>query len=203
MGTFFSCSFDRQYARDFENNIIQGKVIQYITHNIDDTKWQESISRQAQEEDKYHRSFFFVVRLYRKDRIEQYNYKSNARFIKADQCLSMNVMLDLDKYLDLPEDTIRQMMCDDIFGYVEAMLIKYQKRLHNLNIEAFMPLFQQRILDIKNAVLEDNFYETSLYQRMLLAEQLSKEGASDTELLNQLKANHIVENSSLPAGNKN
>ncbi|WP_066805837.1 hypothetical protein [Moraxella oblonga] len=203
MGTFFSCGYDQQYARDFENNVIQLKVIRYITYNLDDTKWQESISHQVQEEDKYHRSFFFVVRLYRKDRIEQYNYKSNARFTKADQRLGMDVMLDLDKYLDLPEDAIRQMMCDDIFTYVEAMLIKYQKRLHNLDIEAFMPLFQQRILDIKNAVFEDNFYETSLYQRMLLADQLSKEGASDTELLNQLKANHIVENGSLPAGNKN
>lgn len=202
MGTFFSCGYDQQYARDFENNVIQLKVIQYITYNLDDAKWQESISHQVQEEDKYHRSFFFVVRLYRKDRIEQYNYKSNARFTKADQRLGMDVMLDLDKYLDLPEDTIRQMMCDDIFTYVEAMLIKYQKRLHNPDIKAFMPLFQQRILDIKNAVFEDNFYETSLYQRMLLADQLSKEGASDTELLNQLKDNHIAENGSLPAGNK-
>lgn len=202
MGTFFSCSFDRNYAKDFQNNVIQGKVIRYITYNLDDTKWQESISHQVQEEDKYHRSFFFVVRLYRKDRIEQYNYKSNARFTKADQRLGMDVMLDLDKYLDLPEDTIRQMMCDDIFTYVEAMLIKYQKRLHNLNIETFLPLFKQRVLDIKNAVFEDNFYETSLYQRMLLAEQLSKESMSDKELLNHLKTDHVAEHGTLPAGNK-
>ena len=203
MGTFFSCSFDRNYAKDFQNNVIQGKVIQYITHNIDDVKWQETISSQVQEIDKHHRSFFFVVRLYRKDRIDQYKYKSKARFIKTDQRLSIDVMLDLDNYLDLPEDTIRHMMCDDIFGYVDAMLIKYQKRLYNLNIEAFMPLFKQRILDIKNAVFEDNFYETQLYQRMLLTEQLSKEGVSDKELLSHLKANHVVEHGALPPGNKN
>ncbi len=180
MGSFLSITSDTHYAKDIENVIKLAKVEHYITKYINDMKWQESISAQLREIDSYHVSVSVILRLFRRDIIKDSNLKSITRYYKAKQRLRIDQMLDLDAYLDLPENEIRKRLCDDIFSYLEEMLKKYQKLLHNnLDVTILLPLLRERIEAIKNEEFLDDFYETQLYQRIISTEELKKKIESE------------------------
>lgn len=83
-------------------------------------------------------------------------------------------MLVLNKYVDLIEDEMRKLLCDDIFTYVKAMLIKYKGRFQDFDAVAFMPLLEEQIKKIKNHEFEDNFYETESFAMLKKAEEIKK-----------------------------
>ncbi len=174
MGTFLSITSDSRYADSFENTVKQNKVLRYITHNLSNMMWQESISNKLQKIDKHHTSLSILLRLFDIKNIEKGKLKSYARYSKKEDELEIEQMLALNEYLNLTEDEMRNKLCDDVFIYVKEMLIKYKKRFPDFDSIAFIPLLEERIKRIKNQEFEDNFYETPYYAMLKRAEEMRK-----------------------------
>lgn len=173
MGIFLTITSDMKFARDYENQIRQSKVEWDISKNIGDINWQESISHQVQKIDIHHISLSIVLRLFRREEIEKNNLKSRTKFQQAKQCLNIDIMLDMDKYLDLPEHAVRNLMADDIYDYTEEMLIKYKNSLHNLDAEIFATLLKKKIEEIKDKDCDETFYKTQTYESLIIAKEFS------------------------------
>ncbi len=174
MGTFLGITSESRYAVDFENTAKQNKVLTYITDNLSNMMWQESISNKLRKIDNHHESIFIVLRLFDIKDIEKGKLKSYARYRQKEDELVIDQMLVLNEYLNLTEDEVRNKLCDDVFIYVKEMLIKYKKRFPDFDSIAFIPLLEERIKRIKNQEFEDNFYETPYYAMLKQSEEIMK-----------------------------
>lgn len=174
MGIFLSITSESRYAGSFEANVKQSKVIGYISNNLQDMAWQESISNQVQKTDKNHISLGIILRLFHRENIEKGKLKSYARYIKKDDKLIIDQMLVLDEYIELSEDEMRNQLCDTVSNYLEDMLIKYKGRFQNLDSITFIPLLKERIARIKNLEFEDNYFESESFAMQKLAEEIKK-----------------------------
>ena len=52
MGVFLSITYESRYAGDFENNVKQNKVLDYIIDNLNNMIWQEEICTKLREVEK-------------------------------------------------------------------------------------------------------------------------------------------------------
>ena len=55
-----------------------------------------------------------------------------TRYYKKEEYLDIDPIFILDKYKDLNEDKIREELCNDIFIYLEKILLKYEKSFTHL-----------------------------------------------------------------------
>ncbi|QWX84246.1 hypothetical protein H0I23_00925 [Cellulophaga sp. HaHaR_3_176] len=157
MGTFLTMSFEARWAGNKEKTNLTQKVIGYIADNLRDMVWQESISNQLCKVDGHHTNLRIVLRLFDIKDIEEGKLKSLARYKKKDDKLVIDQMLVINKYSDLPENEMRIKMCDEIVEYVEQILIKYKDRFQDFNAIAFIPLFKERMEEIKEYKLKDDY----------------------------------------------
>jgi hypothetical protein len=172
MGTFLTITSESRYAGSFENNVKQAKVVRYISNNLQNMAWQESISNQLQKVDRYHTSLSIVLRLFNIKDIEKGKLKSYARYKQKEDRLAIDQMLALNEYLDLQECEMLNKLCNDVFVYLKEMLIKYKDRFQDFDVIAFIPLLEEQITKIKNQEFEDNFYETEAFAMQKRAEEI-------------------------------
>jgi hypothetical protein len=66
-------------------------------------------------------------------------------------------MLVLNDYADLPEDDMRKKICDDVFDYLKEISEKYKGRFQDFDAIAFIPLLKERIEEIKDYKLKDDY----------------------------------------------
>lgn len=175
MGTFLKITYESRYAGNFENNVKQNKVLDYIIDNLNNIMWQEFISDQLQKIDKHHTSLSIILRLFDIKDIEEGKLKSYVRYKQKEDKLVIDQMLVLNEYINFPEDEVRNKLCNDIFIYLKEMLIKYKDRFQDFNSVAFVPLLEKQIEKIKNNEFEDNFYETESFTMLKQAEEIKKE----------------------------
>ena len=115
MGVFLSITYESRYAGDFENNVKQNKVLDYIIDNLNNMIWQEEICTKLREVEKQSDALFIILRLFSYDDIEEGNLKSYTRYKKSEEKLVIDIMFTIEDYKDFPEDVMRQKLCDDIF----------------------------------------------------------------------------------------
>ena len=175
MGVFLSITYESRYAGDFENNVKQNKVLDYIIDNLNNMIWQEEICTKLREVEKQSDALFIILRLFSYDDIEEGNLKSYTRYKKSEEKLVIDIMFTIEDYKDFPEDVMRQKLCDDIFDYISIMLKKYKDRFHDFDANAFIPLLKERISQIKNQVFEDNFYDTESFAMLKQAEEIKNQ----------------------------
>jgi hypothetical protein len=175
MGTFLKITYESRYAGNFENNVKQNKILDYIIDNLNNMIWQESISNQLQKIDRHHTSLSIILRLFDIKDITEGKLKSYARYKQKEDKLVIDQMFALNEYVDLQEDEMRKELCDDIFGYLKEMLVKYKDRFQDFDSVAFVHLLENQIKKIKNNEFEDNFYETESFTMLKQAEEIKKD----------------------------
>jgi hypothetical protein len=172
MGSFLNIVYESRYAGSFEANVKQNKVVGYISDNLQDIAWQESISDQLQKIDKHHTSLSIFLRLFDIKDIEEGKLKSYARYKQKEDKLIIDQMLVLNEYVNFQEDEMRNKLCNDIFIYLKEMLIKYKDRFQNFEAIPFIPLLKERIERIKNQEFKDDYYESASFAMHKKAEEI-------------------------------
>jgi len=151
MGIFLKTTYQSQGGRTSETAGKNQDVLAYVLDGLDDYNWQDSISSQLNNVDpKYsHISIFGVIRFFLPENIKSGNLKSLARYIKKDDKLIIDQMLDIDKYETLSENDTRIALCDDIFEYFSSIILKYKDRFLDFDTVAFIPMLKERLEFIK------------------------------------------------------
>lgn len=157
MGIFLRITFEARYAGTKEKNEKKSKVVKYITDHIHDYGWQESIVNKLRKTREDHITLSIILRFFNAEDIEKSKLKSYARYMKKQDQLVIDQMLVLNEYTDLSEDNMRKKICDDIFSYLREILEKYKKRFEDFDSIAFIPLLKDRIEEIKDYKLKDDY----------------------------------------------
>lgn len=157
MDTFIGVVYELHFVKNEVKRQTITKVIRYITDNISDMSWQGSICSKVREIEEQPDALFIVLRLFHQNEIKDGKLKSFARYKKANEKLIIDQMLTLEDYENLPEDEMRQKLCDDIFCYISTMLKKYKERFHDFDAMSFIPLLKEQIEKTKNSELP--YYE--------------------------------------------
>ncbi len=152
MGLFLRITYQSQGGRTVEKAFINRKVLSYIIDGLNDGNWQDSISIKLTTLDPQysHIAIDAILRFFLSENIEGGNLKSFYRYQKKDDKLIIDQMLTIDKYDDLSEDETRKALCDDIFLYFKDVILKYKDRFLDFDSVAFIPLLDERFVDIKN-----------------------------------------------------
>jgi hypothetical protein len=172
MGTFLKITYESRYAGDFDNNVKQNKVLDYIIDNLNNTMWQESISNQLQKTAKHHISLSIFLRLFDVKDIKEGKLKSCTRYKQKEDILVIDQMIALNEYVIFPEDEMRRKLCNVILIYLKDVLIKYKTRFQDFDSVAFIPLLENQFKKIINNEFEDNFYETESFAMLKQAEEI-------------------------------
>lgn len=159
MGTFLSITYELHFVETESKRKAIKRVVNYITDNLGDMIWQESISNQLRREERHHSTLFIVLRLFHKEEVEEGKLKSYARYKKKDDELIIDQMFVLSDYTDLAEDEMREKLCNDIYDYVSKMLEKYRKRFLDFDTMAFIPLLKEKMEQTKRNELPYYDYE--------------------------------------------
>ncbi|MDM1085784.1 hypothetical protein Q2490_14995 [Myroides odoratimimus] len=151
MGTFLSFTYQSQGGSTKEEAIVNQDVIGYISSALNDDEWQYSLAGRLRDlEERYHHiTISAIVRLFLKENIEKGKLKSFFRYVKNEDELSIDQMLDANKYDGLNEVETRVAMADDIFAYFKEIILKYKDRFLDFDAVAFIPLLEERFEVIK------------------------------------------------------
>ena len=167
MSTFLGITYEKRFAGTHIKNRLISKVVNYITYNLKDDSWQNSISSQLRNIVMHHETVSIILRFFNIKDIEEGKLKSYARYMKKDDKLVIDQMLVLNDYTDLPEDEMRKKICDDVFEYIEMILTKYKDSFLDFDSIAFIPLLKERIEKIKENEFSFDHYEyTQIAQRL-------------------------------------
>lgn len=150
METFIGAVYELHFVKNEVKRQTVTNVVRYVADNIRDMDWQGSICTKVRKIEEQPDALYIVLRLFHQSEIEKGKLKSYARYKKANEKLVIDQMFALDDYEDLPEDEMRQKLCDDIFDYVSAMLKKYKDRFHDFDAMAFIPLLKEQMDKTKN-----------------------------------------------------
>ena len=82
-----------------------------------------------------------------------------TRYYKKEEYLDIDPIFILDKYKDLNEDKIREELCNDIFIYLEKILLKYEKSFTHFNVRNFISILYDRLQEVKDEKLPYIVYE--------------------------------------------
>lgn len=157
MGLFLKLNYELRYAGTKSKSDLTQKVVGYVADNIREMTWQESISNQLRKVERHHTTLGVFLRLFDIKDIENGKLKSYARYKQKEDKLVIDQMLVLNKYVDLPENEMRKKICDDIFDYLKEILEKYKDRFQDFDAITFIPLLQERIEEIKDYKLKDDY----------------------------------------------
>ena len=112
------------------------------------------------EKNEQEKCFVFITfRFFGIEEIEKYKIKSYTRYYKKEEYLDIDPIFILDKYKDLNEDKIREELCNDIFIYLEKILLKYEKSFTHFNVRNFISILYDRLQEVKDEKLPYIVYE--------------------------------------------
>ena len=139
-------------------NIVLNRVITYILDALSDEDWMYKIRKEINNEQE--KCFIFITfRFFGIEEIEKYKIKSYTRYYKKEEYLDIDPIFILDKYKDLNEDKIREELCNDIFIYLEKILLKYEKSFTHFNVRNFISILYDRLQEVKDEKLPYIVYE--------------------------------------------
>lgn len=139
-------------------NIVLNRVITYILDALSAEDWLYKIRKEITNEQE--KCFVFITfRFFGIEEIEKYKIKSYTRYYKKAEYLDIDPIFILDKYKDLNEDKIREELCNDIFIYLEKILLKYEKSFTHFNVRNFISILYDRLQEVKDEKLPYIVYE--------------------------------------------
>lgn len=139
-------------------NIVLNRVITYILDALSAEDWLYKIRKEITNEQE--KCFVFITfRFFGIEEIEKYKIKSYTRYYKKEEYLDIDPIFILDKYKDLNEDKIREELCNDIFIYLEKILLKYGKSFTHFNVRNFISILYDRLQEVKDEKLPYIVYE--------------------------------------------
>lgn len=139
-------------------NIVLNRVITYILDALSAEDWLYKIRKEITNEQE--KCFVFITfRFFGIEEIEKYKIKSYTRYYKKEEYLDIDPIFVLDKYKDLNEDKIREELCNDIFIYLEKILLKYEKSFTHFNVRNFISILYDRLQEVKDEKLPYIVYE--------------------------------------------
>ena len=139
-------------------NIVLNRVITYILDALSAEDWLYKIRKEITNEKE--KCFIFITfRFFGIEEIEKYKIKSYTRYYKKEEYLDIDPIFILDKYKDLNEDKIREELCNDIFIYLEKILLKYEKSFTHFNVRNFISILYDRLQEVKDEKLPYIVYE--------------------------------------------
>ena len=120
-------------------NIVLNRVITYILDALSAEDWLYKIRKEITNEQE--KCFVFITfRFFGIEEIEKYKIKSYTRYYKN-------------------EDKIREELCNDIFIYLEKILLKYEKSFTHFNVRNFISILYDRLQEVKDEKLPYIVYE--------------------------------------------
>ena len=139
-------------------NIVLNRVITYILDALSAEDWLYKIRKEITNEQE--KCFIFITfRFFGIEEIEKYKIKSYTRYYKKEEYLDIDPIFILDKYKNLNEDKIREELCNDIFIYLEKILLKYEKSFTHFNVRNFISILYDRLQEVKDEKLPYIVYE--------------------------------------------
>ena len=139
-------------------NIVLNRVITYILDALSAEDWLYKIRKEITNEQE--KCFVFITfRFFGIEEIEKYKIKSYTRYYKKEEYLDIDPIFILDKFKDLNEDKIREELCNDIFIYLEKILLKYEKSFTHFNVRNFISILYDRLQEVKDEKLPYIVYE--------------------------------------------
>ena len=139
-------------------NIVLNRVITYILDALSAEDWLYKIRKEITNEQE--KCFIFITfRFFGIEEIEKYKIKYYTRYYKKEEYLDIDPIFILDKYKDLNEDKIREELCNDIFIYLEKILLKYEKSFTHFNVRNFISILYDRLQEVKDEKLPYIVYE--------------------------------------------
>ena len=130
----------------------------YILDALSAEDWLYKIRKEITNEQE--KCFVFITfRFFGIEEIEKYKIKSYTRYYKKEEYLDIDPIFILDKYKDLNEDKIREELCNDIFIYLEKILLKYEKSFTHFNVRNFISILYDRLQEVKDEKLPYIVYE--------------------------------------------
>ena len=139
-------------------NIVLNRGITYILDALSAEDWLYKIRKEITNEQE--KCFVFITfRFFGIEEIEKYKIKSYTRYYKKEEYLDIDPIFILDKYKDLNEDKIREELCNDIFIYLEKILLKYEKSFTHFNVRNFISILYDRLQEVKDEKLPYIVYE--------------------------------------------
>jgi hypothetical protein len=139
-------------------NIVLNRVITYILDALSAEDWLYKIRKEITNEQE--KCFVFITfRFFGIEEIEKYKIKSYTRYYKKEEYLDIDPIFILDKYKDLNEDKIREELCNDIFIYLEKILLEYEKSFTHFNVRNFISILYDRLQEVKDEKLPYIVYE--------------------------------------------
>ena len=150
-------------------NIVLNRVITYILDALSAEDWLYKIRKEITNEQE--KCFVFITfRFFGIEEIEKYKIKSYTRYYKKEEYLDIDPIFILDKYKDLNEDKIREELCNDIFIYLEKILLKYEKSFTHFNVRNFISILYDRLQEVKDEKLPYIVYEEEEWLEGILRE---------------------------------
>lgn len=139
-------------------NIVLNRVITYILDALSAEDWLYKNRKEITNEQE--KCFVFITfRFFGIEEIEKYKIKSYTRYYKKEEYLDIDPIFILDKYKDLNEDKIREELCNDIFIYLEKILLEYEKSFTHFNVRNFISILYDRLQEVKDEKLPYIVYE--------------------------------------------
>ena len=150
-------------------NIVLNRVITYILDALSAEDWLYKIRKEITNEQE--KCFVFITfRFFGIEEIEKYKIKSYTRYYKKEEYLDIDPIFILDKYKDLNEDKIREELCNDIFIYLEKILLKYEKSFTHFNVRNFISILYDRLQEVKDEKLPYIVYEEEEWLEVIIKE---------------------------------
>ncbi len=111
-------------------------------------EWQQTVNNRIRKNSENLIVLAIVIRLFNTKMIADSNIKSYYRYDKNNNRLNMDIIFNLDKYIELSEKDIIKNISNDLYEYLSIILPKYSNRLIDFNIPVFLLALNEKLKGI-------------------------------------------------------
>lgn len=111
-------------------------------------EWQQTVNNRIRKNSENLIVLAIVIRLFNTKMIADSNIKSYYRYDKNNNRLNMDIIFNLDKYIELSEKDIIKNISKDLYEYLSIILPKYSNRLIDFNIPVFLLAVNEKLKGI-------------------------------------------------------
>lgn len=111
-------------------------------------EWQQTVNSSIRKNSENQIVLAIVIRLFNTKMIADSNIKSYYRYDKNSNRLNMDIIFNLDKYIELSEKDIIKNISNDLYEYLSIILPKYSNRLIDFNIPVFLLALNEKLKGI-------------------------------------------------------
>lgn len=119
-----------------------------VCNHIQNYEWQQTVNYRVRKKTENQIVLAIVIRLFNTEMIADSNIKSYYRYDKNNNRLNMDIIFNLDKYIELPEKDIIKNISKDFYDYMSIILPKYSSRLIDFNIPEFLLVLNEKLKGI-------------------------------------------------------